>query len=758
VGTKRREAALVFFLILITAGLLIASYLLRPKITKPEDEIIETSLSRRGEFISYVVGCHKIESYFFAWAGDRFSRDEGGGSGKGGGRQPGQTIWFESGWHVLCVGPAHGLKAIFQNGEVLWEGNITPSTHPSGTSITLDDGEGTFRIFWGEVNQPINEFLSASDRVNIRSRWPFATYVEWREKRLGGSAVWPKLDYIVCVECHGIALKDSPFWLDDNTSQGVNGGHALLRMLSLPFPHGAGIPTQFLDNDSLEEIGLRCEEEHLPVNTKSRGETYELLVQNLLQDIGYWITQIGPRLRFYPWRETTVPVPLLNEDVIEPPDMENVRSFPFDLPSRIVFTYKSEEELKYEDQDIKFDDDSVAEREGAYDIVNSEISSFTHAEPASAAARRRSQESSLHSAQRFTALRGARNLQPGQVFDRPGMGRMLVMGRRPKDDGPGVEIEAVFDQYAFPDIEDVVNPGPGSGGPLAVQPDIAFDWFKLPDSDSSIIVFRIRAHQQIAGSRIYVASQGSGFLFVNNQNSAAAGGLLIDDAIDAGDGGSAGIIEGGPIFETDNLDVLGVLDLSGNEPAWLAGEQFCLISDGGMLAELFYLRNVTAQSEDEWESATAYSTGDFVIPEGPPTGLRYVCVSGGTSGASEPSWPTTIGETVSDGSVTWEARGFAYRLEGLLRAQEGSAAIDHPTGRRVYIIRKNLLSILTHSIIQPGTTLCVKSVPFTNSQVVPIGSVDPVCKPITLVSPFRTTHEGFVRTTDEDDIRTLELD
>lgn len=55
---------------------------------------------------------------------------------------------------------------------------------------------------------------------------------------------------------------------------------------------------------------------------------------------------------------------------------------------------------------------------------------------------------------------------------------------------------------------------------------------------------------------------------------------------------------------------------------------------------------------DDWTATTAYITGYSVEPTVDNT-YRYVATTGGTSGASEPTWPTTIGSTVVDGSVTW---------------------------------------------------------------------------------------------------------
>ena len=53
-----------------------------------------------------------------------------------------------------------------------------------------------------------------------------------------------------------------------------------------------------------------------------------------------------------------------------------------------------------------------------------------------------------------------------------------------------------------------------------------------------------------------------------------------------------------------------------------------------------------------WQASTSYSLGTFVWPT-TFNGYKYECTVAGTSGASEPTWPTTLGQTVTDGTVTW---------------------------------------------------------------------------------------------------------
>ncbi len=53
-----------------------------------------------------------------------------------------------------------------------------------------------------------------------------------------------------------------------------------------------------------------------------------------------------------------------------------------------------------------------------------------------------------------------------------------------------------------------------------------------------------------------------------------------------------------------------------------------------------------------WEASTAYGLGQKVVPT-TLNGYVYECTVAGTSDSGEPTWPTTIGNTVTDGTVTW---------------------------------------------------------------------------------------------------------
>lgn len=63
-------------------------------------------------------------------------------------------------------------------------------------------------------------------------------------------------------------------------------------------------------------------------------------------------------------------------------------------------------------------------------------------------------------------------------------------------------------------------------------------------------------------------------------------------------------------------------------------------------------------------NTTAYGLGQQVTPA-TLNGYVYRCTVAGTSGGSAPAWPTTIGATVTDGTVTWTCQDTDARVSNL---------------------------------------------------------------------------------------------
>lgn len=75
--------------------------------------------------------------------------------------------------------------------------------------------------------------------------------------------------------------------------------------------------------------------------------------------------------------------------------------------------------------------------------------------------------------------------------------------------------------------------------------------------------------------------------------------------------------------------------------------------------------NESARTADDWQASTAYFAGDMVlrttgIGSEATAGLYMRCTTPGTSGASEPTWDTTVGDTTSDGSAVWTTYAVLY--------------------------------------------------------------------------------------------------
>ena len=101
-----------------------------------------------------------------------------------------------------------------------------------------------------------------------------------------------------------------------------------------------------------------------------------------------------------------------------------------------------------------------------------------------------------------------------------------------------------------------------------------------------------------------------------------------------------------PFDETRNTISNNVIWAGKDEPTWC--------KDGGNQAALFEAilwRN--AVDPKVWRASQAHLSGDWVKPT-LANGRIYQALANGTSGTTEPTWQTTIGNKTTDGKISWQ--------------------------------------------------------------------------------------------------------
>ena len=101
---------------------------------------------------------------------------------------------------------------------------------------------------------------------------------------------------------------------------------------------------------------------------------------------------------------------------------------------------------------------------------------------------------------------------------------------------------------------------------------------------------------------------------------------------------------------------------------------------------------------DMWVAETAYAEGDVTRP---PTGNSFVyeCVTGGTSGASEPPWGTTQDDEFSDGTVTWKTHDNYALINAPIDPADKSKEDGSPDGRALVIAQRMGVTIHTDGTV-----------------------------------------------------------
>lgn len=592
----------------IIAGMLIP----KPKIQGRFDER-PPQLAKRGDQIPYLLG-RRILSFKPVWVGRRFSREESSGGGKkgsffGGGSSK-QTVWYESSVHLLGLGPGNVIHRILEGAEkVIFQGPITPADTPSGTSLQDVDGN-VFKVYWGERSQPINTDLASDDAFGIASRWPYSWYIQWIDRRLGQSAVWPQIDYDAEALCVGkLPLGDSECVVPATTppsgtgseydpgsqDSGMNGAHMMYQLLTGPYPHGGGIPVDSINWRSLKDLGVLLESEALPQNTIAIDDLpLQDMISNILADAGVFIVEEQGMLVFMPLRDEDPVVELLDNVVVEPLPAFSINHGGLG-PDRLVFLFPDVTE-NFREGDVVTDDDSTAiamDRKKSQEI---RLATITHRTHASIVADRRKQMIIADANEiKLDVNRTMRRLMPGHVANLSDVGQIRVTGVERDAKGNRASITASINQYSL--INSDWNPAIPAPAPLPTKagPDTLVRVLEAPRrfAGETLAIAVVRGRETGDGSpaRIFVSLTGTSYTELGFENNVAAYGLLGEDWFVAPNGFEpyALVVPEGPrlTFSTGNASRL--LDLSGMDEEWRMDRQVMLIQD-----EIVSVRRFTA--------------------------------------------------------------------------------------------------------------------------------------------------------------------
>lgn len=94
-----------------------------------------------------------------------------------------------------------------------------------------------------------------------------------------------------------------------------------------------------------------------------------------------------------------------------------------------------------------------------------------------------------------------------------------------------------------------------------------------------------------------------------------------------------------------------------------------------------------------WASATTYGVAS--VKPTTPNGYYYIVSVPGTSGASEPTWPTSSGSTVVDGSVTWVAQQVSSSTASIRLDADGGGVLVQEAAINDNIITNTRIGIVS---------------------------------------------------------------
>lgn len=83
-----------------------------------------------------------------------------------------------------------------------------------------------------------------------------------------------------------------------------------------------------------------------------------------------------------------------------------------------------------------------------------------------------------------------------------------------------------------------------------------------------------------------------------------------------------------------------------------------------------------------WQPNTAYELNQVVWTPSMPANMVAICTNAGASGAAEPTWPTLVNNTVTDGAAVWSMVAQVITGESPLGINQGGTGANNPVDAR----------------------------------------------------------------------------
>lgn len=630
-----------------------------PLITPESPEI---ALSSRGTIVPVISGRRKVGAVT-GWVGARAVIKEGGGAGKGSGsRTAGRVnIWHEVGWHMLCVGPAYRLNAIYRAGRIIYNTPINRDTTPSGSQIVVGGVEG-FRIYWGEPDQDVDEQLPTF--TGVGSNWPYVCYVLWTVARLGPNPTWPVFEYDIEVRPEDLPdgfAPEAAANYDDSLAYaftgGVNVAHTIAQLLFGAYPHGIGMPESVVDLDTLEDVACCMSSSVLASSVITKARTAAETLAQIFEDFGIrmpWNPVTGKYEFVYlkaAADDATIPEIPYTAQTGKLPEVVTPH-----LPqtgTSAVFRF-ADQEHGYNPTTVAVGDDGRADLATIQNSQQVSLETTVDFGTAVEIAERRGQEVIAQPTEvTFEFNReAAYYLIPGRIFTVEGRsGYYRVVASEVDLEAGLARITAIDDVYGVTESEyapDSTGNTPDDAGDPPDADETQQAIIELPAyllggaQTQAVVLPRIREDTSIIASTPHFSEDNTTYLEQDTRTEANTGGTLLD-AIAADD---PYYIAQGPTFTLQGPDAAEALDLSSDLSQWAQGRQWAVIGD-----EIFFVQKITA-------------------------------VSGST-----------------------------YRLDGLMRARYDTSRAAHSVGAAVLVFDATDISVYSSFLLGVNKTLYVKNQP-----------------------------------------------